>query len=940
MPSARHILQRRARQSNRKNRAWLFVVGSSLAACTLALSLITFLGGAAAFSWLEQDLPPFEQLSDRFLAQQSSQNSIIVAQDAAQQWQTIDTIVDPLDGPRVWREADTFPQQATAALRSYAPAFPAELLQRELSSPPRLNIPFIDQLSQNAFQQQLQEQYSSADQDAWFLNTAYFGHLSFGLEAAAGHYFQKSADELSLAEIALLIPIPLDPQLNPIDNFAAAKLRQEAVLQSMVDQGNIDRETFVSARFSPVSINPPTQSGPTAEFVALVRQDAEQILSPAQLLWGELTIFTTLDLDLQQQTACLARAHVGRLSGNPGSGLPTDEALLCPALAFLPELPAGQGGRNRQVSEAAAVVIDPRSGEIKALSSTSNANSLATQPTHQPGTAFTPFALITALSQGLNPATMLLDIEKDFGTPYNGVAYIPQNDDGLFLGPTSLRAALAADRFVPAIELMARVGPENAVRNAQQLGITSLDTTLNRYGLSLVVGGGEVSVLDMGFAYTVLANNGRMNGGSGFEGGQLRPRSIEAIENSRGDVVFESTPFSLEILNPAIAFVVNDILADPLSRCPAFGCPNVLELPGRRPAAVKVGTTNDYRDGWTIGYTPQLVTAVWVGNANSRPMDGITGQEGAAPIWHGIMGYALQDLPPELWTRPAAIVTRLVCEPSGLLATDVCPSRQEIFISGTEPTSVDTMIQEVMVNRLNGRLATQDTPPDLIESRIYTDYPEEAAEWAAANNIPDLPTEYDTLQSAENEIIITSPAPFAVVGDQVEIRGDLNLTPGDTYRLSYYEGLTPDALNEIVGERRLPISGDLLGRWDTGSLEGLYTILLTVFRPDGSFSEFDLQVTIDRIAPEISLLTPEESGQQEISESRVSIEVEAEDDIALEGVYFAIDAELSEPFAVRTEPPYRADLIMGFICQSVLITARDKAGNENQVTAGPFCPDN
>jgi hypothetical protein len=251
------------------------------------------------------------------------------------------------------------------------------------------------------------------------------------------------------------------------------------------------------------------------------------------------------------------------------------------------------------------------------------------------------------------------------------------------------------------------------------------------------------------------------------------------------------------------------------------------------------------------------------------------------------------------------------------------------------------MVQSVTVNRLNGRLATSDTPPELLETKIFTLFPAAAAAWAADQQIPQPPTEFDTLRQEDNlsTVAISAPKPFAIVGDQVDIQGKLNLEPGEQYRITYFSGLAPSAIYLIEEARSTPINlnGDLLGRWDTGSLAGLYTILITILRPDGTFDELDIQVTIDHLPPNLTVVSPLETDAQQTTANRITLEVEADDDVALEAVYFSTETEL-EPFAVRPEKPFKADLILDENCQTVIITARDRAGNETQQTAGPFCP--
>jgi membrane carboxypeptidase/penicillin-binding protein PbpC len=293
---------------------------------------------------------------------------------------------------------------------------------------------------------------------------------------------------------------------------------------------------------------------------------------------------------------------------------------------------------------------------------------------------------------------------------------------------------------------------------------------------------------------------------------------------------------------------MNDMLSDRAARCAGFGCPNALELPDNRPAAVKTGTTNDGRDAWTIGYTPQLVTGVWLGNSDDREMENVPGEKGAAPVWRALMAWALAEEPAAVWRRPSGLIEMAVCDPSGLLPTEFCPTVTELFIAGTQPTLYDNIYQAFAVNRETGRLATLYTPPELVENRVYQIYPEEAAEWARENGVEAPPTEFDTITQPGNEsrnARIFLPQNFAVVDGEVAVWGTAAGDNFSFYRLAYFEGLTPDNLQTIVDAADKPVTNNVLGVWDTSGLNGLYTLLLTVVGEDGRFEETSVHVTVE-----------------------------------------------------------------------------------------------
>ncbi len=988
--------QRRRRQGGRLFLSWLLVLGMGLIACVVLAGMGTALVGVAAAASFTRDLPDYTEIAALGLDPETFETTRIMALgsdqdgDGSRDWEVIYEVIDPLGGDRRWLTLEQIPADlanATVAvedksfwtnegydLEGIGRAFygyvlqggriqggssiTQQLVKNNLITPERRAVgaavtwdDYRRKMEELALARQVSQAYSKEEILEWYLNTNFYGNLAYGVEAAARVYFDKPAAQLTLPEAAMLAAIPQSPTLNPIDNPEAAKARQELVLEAMLREGLINREQFVAARFTPLTIRSsadPRFDIQAPHFAITVRKELERRFGPETVLRGGLTVYTTLDLEWQRQATCVARAQVGRLSGEIGSGLPVDEAAACPALAFMPTPPASDLGVDREVDNAAVVMLDPRTGEIKAMVGSvdyrneliDGAFNVAVDGLRQPGSAFKPFTYLTALSQGYSAATMVLDVETDFGTPYNGVAYVPHNYDRRFRGPLSLRQALASSFNVPAVQVMTWVGLENVIRNAHQLGLTTLDGGPNRYGLSLTLGGGEVRLLDMVYAFGVLANNGRMVGQPVAEGAgrlgyrELDPVVILRVENPRGETLYSySQPEQKEIVTPELAYVLNDILSDNRARCAGFGCPNNLELPDGRPAAVKTGTTNDFRDAWTIGYTPQLVIGVWVGNTDNRPMREVPGSKGAAPIWHGLMNWTLQEEPFEVWSRPARVLEMAVCVPSGLLPNGICPTVNEIFIQGTEPAAVDTMVQAFQVNRETGRLATVDTPPDLIETRTYVLYPEEAADWVRENGIEQPPAEYDTLRSASSRegVAILDPAPFASVRAPVTISGTVDLPALAYYRLAYFPGLTPSALQTIVDNAPRPEPGEPLARWAADDLSGLFTVLLTAVRTDGSFVEVSAPITLDPSPPTAEILAPRSGQTIDPTDEFLLIQARAADDLSLDRVEFFVDGG-AEPFAVKRVPPFTARWpIRGTGCRTFVVRAFDAAGNE---TAG------
>ncbi len=799
--------------------------------------------------------------------------------------------------------------------------------------------------------QRMSQVYSKDQILEWYLNTNFYGNLAYGVEAAGRVYFDKPSAQLNLAEATMLAAIPQSPALNPIDNPGEAKARQELVLEAMFRQGDISREAMNAAKQAPVKVSPSVDERfdiTAPHFAIYVRKQLEEMFGPELVLRGGLRVYTSLDLSMQNQAECVAHAQVARLSGELNSEVAADELAACPALEFLPPLNPADVGVNRHVNNAAVVVLDPTTGEIKAMVGSvdyrdkeiDGSFNVAADGLRQPGSSFKPFTYLTAFSQGYSAATMVLDVETDFGSEFDGTAYVPQNYDREFHGPMRLRQALANSYNVPAVEVMSWVGVDKVIRTAHSLGITSLEQGPNSYGLPLTLGGGEVKLLDMVYAFSVIDNMGWMIGGPVSESEQrlgfrtLDPVSILRVEDSDGDILYEyDQPQNREILTPQLAFLMNDILSDRSSRCQAFGCPNAAELPDARPAAVKTGTTNDFRDAWTIGYTPQLVTGVWVGNTDNTPMENVPGSKGALPVWHALMSWALRDKPIELWTRPQGITQMAVCNISGLLPTSHCPTVTEYFIEGTEPTVYDNMHQEFRINRETGRLATLSTPPELVQPELFVIYPDRAADWVRENEIPQPPTEFDsinTADSANEQVAILSPKPFQFVNGQIEITGNAKSDNFAYYRLAYFQGLTPANLKSITDDVSIERENEILGVLDARELSGLYTILLTVVRRDGSFEEASVPVTVDNSPPSAEILFPLADQNIFTDEEWVIVQAQVNDDISVERVEFFAD-NAGVPFAISTVPPFTEKwTIPGPGCHTFHVIAIDAADNNTK----------
>ncbi len=997
MSRTTHIMRRRiARRAKRSSPiARLLKWGSGclglLASGALFATLATLVGVYASYAYFTRNLPNYTEIETLGQDTETFETTKIYAwqpnQQGARDAVLIYEVIDPLGGDRQWLDYQQIPQNiidATVAIEDKSfwsnRGFDAEgigrafyeyvlqggaiqggssitqqLVKNNLIEPERrvvgAEIGFDDyqrKVEELLLAQEMSRVYSKEQILEWYLNSNFYGNLAYGIEAASRVYYDKPAAQLSLAESAMLAAIPQSPALNPIDNPDQAKARQELVLDAMLRDGYISQDQLVAAKYTPLAVRPTVDDRfdiIAPHYALYVRKQLEGMFGAEMVLRGGLQVYTALDLQMQEQAQCVARAHVARLSGVIGNELPADELASCHALPFLPPLSADDAGVDHQLNNAAVVMLDPRTGEIKAMlgsldywnEAIDGSFNVAADGLRQPGSSFKPFTYLTALSQGYTPASMTLDVETDFGADYDGIPYVPLNYDRRFHGPMRLRTALGNSYNVPAVEVMSWVGVDNVLRTAHSMGITSLDN--GKYGLALTLGGGEVKLLDMAYAFAVMDNMGGMIGQAvpdsqqrfGFR--QLDPVAILRVEDRNGNVLYEyNQPQKQNIITPQLAFLMNDMLADRNARCPAFGCPNALELPDNRPAVAKTGTTNDYRDAWTVGYTPQLVTAVWVGNTDNSPMVDVPGSKGAAPIWQALMAWAHQDEPIVGWTRPPGLRERAVCNETGLLPTALCPTVTEYFVEGTEPTIYDNMYQEFRINRETGRLATIYTPPHLIDNRIFRIFPDRAADWVREQEIPQPPTEFDTIiagaEDAGNNVIIRYPRPFAFARGEIQILGSAKSDDFSHYRLAYFQGLTPNNIVTLRDQVTEQVTNGVLGSWNVANLNGLYTILLTVFNNDGSFEEASIQITVDNVPPIVEIASPFEGQIFAVDDEAINIRAKVEDDVSIAKVSFYA-GNAGVPFAISAVPPFTEQWqIAGTGCQSFKAIAEDSAGNQ------------
>lgn len=564
-----------------------------------------------------------------------------------------------------------------------------------------------------------------------YLNRSYFGNLAYGVEAAARTYFGKGVRDLDLAESALLAGLLQSPaDYDPFTRLDAARARQRVVLRRMRDEGYITASQAEAALEETIALNSTPFPVAAPHFVAWVRDQLPGLLGDEALATGGLRVYTSLDLDFQRTAEVAVARHLRLL-------------------------------KEHNVTDAAAVAIDPATGEVLAMvgsadyfdESIDGAVNMALAP-RQPGSAIKPVIYAAALENGFTPATPLLDIPVFLPTRQDD-PYSPSNYDATFHGVVPLREALASSYNVPAVRVLAAIGVDAAVRMGQRLGLSTLKDP-SRYDLSFALGGGEVRLLDLTAAYAAFAADGL----------RADPVAITRVEDNQSHVLYQAPQQGRSrVVSPQTAYLLTDVLSDNDARAPGFGLYSPLVI--GRPAAAKTGTTTDFRDNWTVGYTPSLAVGVWVGNADGSPMKRVSGIDGAAPIWHDIMVAAHQGTPPQPFPEPEGIIRLAVCLPSGLLPTPYCQrQRTESFAAGTEPSREDDYYRPVLVCEATGRAIADPAVPDCpgnVSQRIYAFVPPEAIPWARAAGVslPPVPP-YSAGPTAGSGNSPTPPGPIVL----------------------------------------------------------------------------------------------------------------------------------------------------------------------------------
>jgi penicillin-binding protein 1C len=507
-----------------------------------------------------------------------------------------------------------------------------------------------------------------------YLNEVPYGSTAYGIEEAAQLYLDKSVKDLTLAQAALLAGLPASPTTySPFGSYPEkAKQRQEFVLYRMKQEGFITEEERKESVEEIIRLAPQRTDIKAPHFVMYVKELLAQKYGERLVEEGGLEVKTSLDLSLHEEVQEIVKNEVDQL-------------------------------QRLHITNGAAIVTEPQTGEILAMVGSKDyfdesidGNVNVTLRPRQPGSSIKPVNYAVALQNGFTPATVLSDTPITYqvaGQPL----YSPKNYDSQFHGNVPLRIALASSYNVPAVKILAAFGVNRMIEQGQLMGITTWDDS-SRFGLSLTLGGGEVKMTDMAVVYGTLANLG----------GRVDLNPILEVKNYKGEVL-EKAPTEINkkfALPSDVAYLLTNILSDPQARIPAFGPSSWLNIEEHPHVAVKTGTTQNLRDNWTIGYSPDYVTVVWVGNNDNTPMSYVaSGITGASPIWNKIMTLLLKEIPDKEFPAPEELKRVEICPTTATLPCEGCGGKWEYFLPGTEPKThcSPEKIKEIKENLQNSQ---------------------------------------------------------------------------------------------------------------------------------------------------------------------------------------------------------------------------------------------
>ncbi|RLD04824.1 MAG: hypothetical protein DRI56_10565, partial [Chloroflexota bacterium] len=711
---------------------------------------------------------------------------------------------------------------------------------------------------------EITRRYSKDEILELYLNEIYYSNLAYGIEAAAQTYFGISAKNLDLAQASFLAGIPQLPAVYDVyTNRDLTLRRQEQVLVLMYQLSQEQGCIYVSNNQQDICIGPGEVATVAEEmenyqfqyrgiemryphWVNYIHSLLEDLYDAQTIYRSGFTVYTTLDPGLQDAAQQIVQEQIANLAGH-------------------------------SVGNGALVAVRPNTGEIVAMVGSADFGNEGIQgqinmsiSPRQPGSSIKPLTYLAAFEKGWTPATLIWDVRSEFppsGDPNDPrPPYVPVNYDERFHGPVTVRYALANSYNIPAVKTLDYVGiydnpltseQDGFISFARRMGITTL--TRDDYGLSLTLGGGDVTLLEMTGAYAVMANGGR----------RIPPVAITKIEDHEKNVVYEyHPPMGEQVIRPEHAYLISSILSDNGARTPAFGPNSVLNLPFQ--AAAKTGTTNDFRDNWTMGYTPNIAVGVWVGNADYTPMQHTSGLTGAAPIWASFMQTAIQQLTggnPSPFVKPAGVVERIICAVSGTEPSAWCPSqRGEYFAADQLPLPAsDDLWQEILTDTWTKKLASPACD-DYQKARLALNVDDPWAKkwvktsqgkaWAKSvgfsSNVFLVPYGVCTANDSRPKLEFSSPRDNDVITSAIlKIFAMADATSNfKSYRLEYGQGKDP-ASWEVLKEGDNPITEPSeIYAWDLSEFEaGWVTLRLYITSTEGGYAEMSVHLNIQIPTP-------------------------------------------------------------------------------------------
>lgn len=711
---------------------------------------------------------------------------------------------------------------------------------------------------------EITRRYSKDEILELYLNEIYYGNLAYGAEAAAETYFGKNVKDLTLGEASFLAGLPQSPAVYDIYNNPDVTLaRQQQVLVLMFELSQMDGCIEVSNSPERICVDPlaatqaanemktypyrqPSFAAKYPHWVNYVRTQLEKEYDAQTIYRSGFVIYTTIDPILQDRAQQLVTDQVAAMAAN-------------------------------NTKNGALVAIRPSTGEILAMIGSPDFNNaaisgqinMATSPTRQPGSSIKPITYVAAFEKGWTPSTWIWDVPSQFPDGANP-PYEPRNYDGRFHGGMTLRLALANSFNIPAVKALEFVGiyddpntPEKdgMIAMAERLGITSL--TRPDYGLSLTLGGGDVSLIDMTAAYSVFANGGK----------QVPHVAILKITTFSGEVIYEyQPPEGEQVIRAEHAYLISSILSDNEARNYTFGRNSVLNLPF--PSAAKTGTTNDIRDNWTMGYTPDLVTGVWVGNADYTPMVNTSGLSGAAPIWSQFMQAAVPYVSngaPTPFNRPPGLVDKIVCRLGGTEPSNFCKSQYtEVFAADQLPLPQgQDLARRIRIDLWTGYQASDACKGPAEEELVLNVQDPWARKWFETrdgrawledNGLPDEPYYAPERQCREGDpqpyVEINLPDGGSVTSPTLDIKGTAKADDGfRKWILEYGAGDNPGAWVPLT-EGGNQVDNGTLYNWNlTNVPNGVVTLRLTLVG-DKAEVEKRIRLTISLPTPTAPPATP------------------------------------------------------------------------------------